>query len=93
MHFFDDITGSEAFALAGILLVPSVIAYLLGQRCSRTWLGLLVAILWLPSLLLFCGPAARATIFGATLLSFFPAIIAFTCGVARRPLKAHDRSA
>jgi hypothetical protein len=51
----------------------------------------LVAILWIPSLLLVSPPGARATIIGAALWSFFPIIIGFTCGVMRRPLKPHDR--
>ena len=93
MHFIAGITLPEFFGLVCVLIVPSTIAYLLGRRFSRIWLGLLLAILWLPALLFFCPPAARATIFGATLLSFIPIVISFTCGVARRPLNSNDRNA
>jgi hypothetical protein len=89
MHFMD-ITRSEVIALTVVLILPAGIAFFLGRRCPRTWLGFLIAIFWIPSLLIVCPPGARATIVGAALWSFVPIIIGFFCGVMRRPLKPHD---
>ena len=84
MFYLKDITVQEVFGLAVVFIVPSIIGYLLGRHIRRTWLGLLLAIFWIPSLLLFCPVGARAGIVGITMLSFFPILISFTVGAARR---------
>jgi hypothetical protein len=92
MFYLKDITSQEIFGLALVFTVPSVIGYLFGRHIHRTRIGFLLAILWIPSCLLFCPPTARAAIVGITLLSFLPIIISFTVGVARKPLNEHDRN-
>lgn len=82
-----DITVPEALSIIGVISVPSMISYALGRRFSPAWLGLVLSLAWLPLLFIACPPAARATVFGAILLSFIPVVLAFTVGVARRPRK------
>ena len=40
-----DITMQEVLLLVGACAVPSILAYVLGRRCSRWWIGLLAALL------------------------------------------------
>jgi hypothetical protein len=88
-----DITMQEVLLLVGACAVPSILAYVLGRRCSRWWIGLLVALLWIPALLLFCPVAARAAVVGSYLWALIPTILCFVYGRWRRLVEIADRNA
>jgi len=59
-------------------------AYPLGKRVRPAWIGFLVAVAWLPLLLLGVPPGDRATAFGVLLWSLVPILIGFRWGRADR---------